>query len=473
MTNHREWLTGLRESSVPFVLLGDEGKQSVKGEGELLLQGEYGELKLENVLLVEKLSLNLISQTQLDSTGCKTFSDKGKLWVFNEDWKVVAEGNRNQGLYEMKLRKKGLEDENATYLPSLEGDLAREELKARLGGLPVKELQQEASAMVVGMEKVELETLHRRMGHASMDRVKELVKKGMVKGSVRSMLADSGLPLKFWGDALAMACWSKNRLPTKGLQADMTPHEAFYGRKPNLGFARVWGSMVQYREPAGPDHKLLPKAHWGINLGTCPVSKGWVIKDVISGKVTITPDVVFYEEVNYLQWKGIEKEIAAAGTASAPDKVEDLLEEKESEGVGDEGDEELEDVERADSVDWVWEKVPTSEADETNGVEIAGEQPSNEVAEGGNDEVAEEEGDEESAAEGDSDPWKLLDSEDSNVKMREIADLLKEGAIIIGREVKSGDENEKAKEDLSGDEAESPTEELGKGKRVKKPNPRY
>ncbi|CAI5938096.1 unnamed protein product [Closterium sp. NIES-65] len=347
MTNHREWLTGLRESSVPYVVLGDEGKLSVKGEGELLLQGEYGELKLENVLLVEKLSLNLISQTQLDSTGCKTFSNKGKLWVFNEDWKVVAEGNRNQGLYEMKLRKKGLEDENATYLPSLEGDLAREELKARLGGLPVKELQQEASAMVVGMEKVELETLHRRMGHASMDRVKEL-------------------------------------------------------------------------------------------------------------------------EVNYLQWKGVEKEIAAAWTTTAPDKVEDLLEEKESEGVGYEGDEELEDVERADSVDWVWEKALTSEADETNGVEIAGEQLSNEVAEGGNEEVVGEEGDEESAAEGDSDPWKLLNSDDSNVKMREIEELLEEGAIVIGREVKNGEGKTLA--DSSEDEAESPAEELGKGKRLKKPN---
>ncbi|CAI6002408.1 unnamed protein product [Closterium sp. NIES-65] len=326
MTNHREWLTGLRESSVPYVLLGDEGKLSVKGEGELLLQGEYGELKLENVLLVEKLSLNLISQTQLDSTGCKTFSNKGKLWVFNEDWKVVAEGNRNQGLYEMKLRKKGLEDENATYLPSLEGDLAREELKARLGGLPVKELQQEASAMVVGMEK----------------------------------------------------------------------------------------------------------------------------------------------EVNYLQWKGVEKEIAAAWTTTAPDKVEDLLEEKESEGVGYEGDEELEDVERADSVDWVWEKALTSEADETNGVEIAGEQLSNEVAEGGNEEVVGEEGDEESAAEGDSDPWKLLNSDDSNVKMREIEELLEEGAIVIGREVKNGEGKTLA--DSSEDEAESPAEELGKGKRLKKPN---
>ncbi|CAI5521381.1 unnamed protein product [Closterium sp. Naga37s-1] len=263
----------------------------------------------------------------------------------------------------MKLRKKGLEDENATYLTSLEGDLAREELKARLGGLPVKELQQEASAMVVGMEQVELETLHRRMGHASMDRVKELVKKGMVKG-----------------------------------------------------------------------------------------------------KVMITRDVVFYEEVNYLQWKGVEKEIAAAGTAIAPDKVDDLLEEKESEGVGDEGDEELEDVERADSVDWVWEKAPTREADESKVVEIAGEQPSKEVAEDGIDEVAEEEGDEESAAEGDSDPWKLLNSDDNNAKMREIEELLEEGAIVIGREVKNGEG--KALADSSEDEVESLAEELGKGKRV-------
>ncbi|CAI5510750.1 unnamed protein product, partial [Closterium sp. Naga37s-1] len=187
-------------------------------------------------------------------------------------------------------------------------------------------------------------------------------------------------------------------------------------------------------------------------------------------KVMITRDVVFYEEVNYLQWKGVEKEIAAAGTAIAPDKVDDLLEEKESEGVGDEGDEELEDVERADSVDWVWEKAPTREADESKVVEIAGEQPSKEVAEDGIDEVAEEEGDEESAAEGDSDPWKLLNSDDNNAKMREIEELLEEGAIVIGREVKNGEG--KALADSSEDEVESPAEELGKGKRVKKPNPR-
>ncbi|CAI5482592.1 unnamed protein product [Closterium sp. Yama58-4] len=220
-----------------------------------------------------------------------------------------------------------------------------------------------------------------------------------------------------------------------------------------------------------PYHKLLPRTQWGINLGTCPVSKGWVIKDVVSGKVTITRDVIFYEEVSYLQWKGVEKEIAAAGTATTSDKVEDLLEEKESEGVGDEKDEEIEDVERADSVDWVWEKAPAREADENKGVEIAGEQPSKEVAEGVNDEVAREERDEESAAEGSSDPWKFLNSGDNQAAEKEIEDLLEEGAIVIGREVKDGEG--KALTDSSEEEVESSAEELGKGKRVKKPNPRY
>ncbi|CAI5951274.1 unnamed protein product [Closterium sp. NIES-65] len=212
----------MRESSVPYVILGDEGKLTVKGEGELILQGQYGELKLENVLYVDGLALNLISQSQLDSTGCKTFCDKGKMWVFDHAWNVIAEGMRNDGLYEMKLNEKALAAEKATYQPPpKEGVMAREELKAKLKGVTVEELQWE------------------------------------------------------------LLQWSK----------------------------------------------------WGINLGMGKVSKGWVIKDVETGKVVVTRDVIFYEDVNYLQWKRVNKEIAT-GAAAALDKVEKLLVEKENEGIG-------------------------------------------------------------------------------------------------------------------------------------------
>ncbi|CAI5935892.1 unnamed protein product [Closterium sp. NIES-64] len=105
------------------------------------------------------------------------------MWVFDHVWNVIAEGMRNGGLYEMKLNEKALATEKATYQPPpKEGVMAREELKAKLKGVTVEELQVGAVAMVAAAAKVDLETLHRRLGHAGMERIKELVKKGMAAG---------------------------------------------------------------------------------------------------------------------------------------------------------------------------------------------------------------------------------------------------------------------------------------------------
>ncbi|CAI5535078.1 unnamed protein product [Closterium sp. Naga37s-1] len=182
MTNRKEWLQNFRASPIPYVLLGDEGKLPVKGEGDLVLQSAYGEVKLDNVLLVDKLTLNLISQSQLDSGGCKTFSDKGSIWVFGSDWKVIAEGSRKQGLYEMKLHEKQ-SGEKTTYLAEPEaGKVAREELRTKLEKVPIKELQQQALPMAAAVSTVDVNLLHRRMGHAGHTRIKQLVKKNMAAG---------------------------------------------------------------------------------------------------------------------------------------------------------------------------------------------------------------------------------------------------------------------------------------------------
>ncbi|CAI5945923.1 unnamed protein product [Closterium sp. NIES-65] len=182
MTNQKEWLRNFRASPIPYVLLGDEGKLPVKGEGDLVLQSAYGEVKLDNVLLVDKLTLNLISKSQLDSGGCKTFSDKGSIWVFGADWKVIAEGSRKQGLYEMKLHKKQSGDK-VTYLAEPEaGKVARDELRTKFERMPIKELQQQALPMAAAVSTVDVNLLHRRMGHAGHYRIKELIKKNMAAG---------------------------------------------------------------------------------------------------------------------------------------------------------------------------------------------------------------------------------------------------------------------------------------------------
>ncbi|CAI6005876.1 unnamed protein product [Closterium sp. NIES-64] len=169
-------------SPIPYVLLGDEGKLPVKGEGDLVLQSAYGEVKLDNVLLVDKLTLNLISQSQLDSGGCKTFSDKGSIWVFGADWKVIAEGSRKQGLYEMKLHEKQSGDKVMHLAEPEAGKVARDELRTKFERVPIKELQQQALPMAAAVSTVDVNLLHRRMGHAGHYRIKELIKKNMAAG---------------------------------------------------------------------------------------------------------------------------------------------------------------------------------------------------------------------------------------------------------------------------------------------------
>eukprot|EP00794_Sanderia_malayensis_P002120 gene2120-2405_t len=50
----------------------------------------------------------------------------------------------------------------------------------------------------------------------------------------RSMLAHAALPKKYWTEALAYACYLKNRLPTRAIDSNITPYEIWYGKKPVL-----------------------------------------------------------------------------------------------------------------------------------------------------------------------------------------------------------------------------------------------
>ena len=62
MTGNREFFINLQPCSLEFVTFGDEGKGLVLGSGSLKVPGMP---RLENVLLVEGLKVNLISISQL------------------------------------------------------------------------------------------------------------------------------------------------------------------------------------------------------------------------------------------------------------------------------------------------------------------------------------------------------------------------------------------------------------------------
>jgi hypothetical protein len=65
---------------------------------------------------------------------------------------------------------------------------------------------------------------------------------GVLFEIVRTMMADSRLPLSFWGEALICANYIRNLLPTAGNKFGMSPYEARYGKLPNLKGLRPFGS---------------------------------------------------------------------------------------------------------------------------------------------------------------------------------------------------------------------------------------
>ncbi|CAI5460938.1 unnamed protein product, partial [Closterium sp. Yama58-4] len=129
--------------------------------------------------------------------------------------------------------------------------------------------------------------------------------------------------------------------------------------------------------------------------------------------------------------------------------------------------------------DWVWEvqelSAPSTATEESEEEKDKGEEGGDTSTKEADAEEAEnsdeEESVDESASTSYSDPWRIIDTGDNEKAAAEIEDLLSDGAIIIGREV-AGDSvgaEDNAAAEKGG--AEKENEEMGQGKRVKKPNP--
>ncbi|KAK4386664.1 Retrovirus-related Pol polyprotein from transposon TNT 1-94 [Sesamum angolense] len=89
----------------------------------------------------------------------------------------------------------------------------------------------------------------------------------------RSMLQEKHLPKAFWAEAVYTAVYLLNRCPTKAVQ-NMTPIEAWSGKKPSAKHLRVFGSICYVHIPTEKRHKLEEKTEKGIFLGYSTQSKG-------------------------------------------------------------------------------------------------------------------------------------------------------------------------------------------------------
>ena len=114
---------------------------------------------------------------------------------------------------------------------------------------------------------------------------------------VRCMLADSGLPKKFWAEAMSTATYIRNRCPTRILP-DVTPYQAWFDEKPSAGHLRRFGCTAFAHIPKDERKKLDSKTRKCVMLGYGATVKGYRLYDVDSQRIIHSRDVAFDEKKN-------------------------------------------------------------------------------------------------------------------------------------------------------------------------------
>ncbi|CAI7799259.1 unnamed protein product, partial [Closterium sp. NIES-53] len=103
--------------------------------------------------------------------------------------------------------------------------------------------------------------------------VAERANRTIIEGG-RTILVDSGLPLRFWPLAVRHATVIKNRVLTHVGGQHWVPMEKWSGKKPLVDMLRVFGCMGLVHVPKEKRDKLQAAAVWAVHLGLARGSKG-------------------------------------------------------------------------------------------------------------------------------------------------------------------------------------------------------
>ncbi|CAL2227229.1 unnamed protein product [Prunus armeniaca] len=117
----------------------------------------------------------------------------------------------------------------------------------------------------------------------------------------KAMLHEKNMPYSLWAEAVHTAVYLLNRSPTKALE-NITPFEAYNGRKPGIGHLKVFGSLCYVHVPTETRQKLDAKSVKGVFVGYAICEKGYRVFDPFTKKLILSRDVVFDESMTW-NWK--------------------------------------------------------------------------------------------------------------------------------------------------------------------------
>lgn len=113
--------------------------------------------------------------------------------------------------------------------------------------------------------------------------------------AARAMLIAKELPKFLWTEAIAYACYIRNRTPTRAIKGT-TPYEQFWGKKPNVAGLHEFGMRCWILQMANRD-KLSSKSTKHIFTGLSDESKAYRYFNANMRQIQISRNVIFEEFV--------------------------------------------------------------------------------------------------------------------------------------------------------------------------------
>jgi len=140
--------------------------------------------------------------------------------------------------------------------------------------------------------------IHRR--HSTRNRqqqngVAERANRTMAE-DISAMLFEAKLPPSLWGEALTAQIHVWNCLPTSTLKG-MTPHEAWFKRKPDVSHLRVWGCLAYVFIQKDKRRSLQPHMEQCLFVGYPSGYKGWKFYNPSTKKYIISEQAEFDERI--------------------------------------------------------------------------------------------------------------------------------------------------------------------------------
>ena len=118
------------------------------------------------------------------------------------------------------------------------------------------------------------------------------------------MIFGPDLPQFIWGEAIMTTIYLQNRSPHRIIE-NMTPEEAFIGKKPCVDHLRIFGCPTYIHIPKDKWKKLDSTSIKGIFVGYNYSSKAYRIYIKEGRQIEVSRDVIFDENHAYKRTKDI------------------------------------------------------------------------------------------------------------------------------------------------------------------------